>query len=30
MGTTKDIRESVQAELIFDPLVDATDVRSRT
>jgi osmotically-inducible protein OsmY len=26
MGTTKDIRESVQAELSFDPLVDATDV----
>ena len=26
MGTTKDIRESVQAELTFDPLVDATDI----
>jgi hypothetical protein len=29
MGTTKDIRESVQAELAFDPLVDATDITVR-
>jgi osmotically-inducible protein OsmY len=29
MGTTKDIRESVQDELTFDPLVDATDVTVR-
>jgi osmotically-inducible protein OsmY len=29
MGTTKDIREAVQAELTFDPLVDATDVTVR-
>ncbi|MFD3457776.1 BON domain-containing protein [Streptomyces sp. NPDC058691] len=26
MSKTKDIRESVEAELIFDPLVDATDI----
>jgi osmotically-inducible protein OsmY len=26
MGTTKDIRAAVQAELAFDPLVDATDI----
>jgi osmotically-inducible protein OsmY len=29
MGTTKDIREAVEAELNFDPLVDATDVLVR-
>ena len=29
MGTTKDTREAVQAELIFDPLVDATDITVR-
>ena len=29
MGTTKDIREAVQAELSFDPLVDATDITVR-
>jgi osmotically-inducible protein OsmY len=29
MGTTKDIREAVQAELTFDPLVDATDITVR-
>ncbi|HEV2260579.1 MAG TPA: BON domain-containing protein [Streptosporangiaceae bacterium] len=29
MGTTKDIRESVQAELTFDPLVDAADITVR-
>jgi osmotically-inducible protein OsmY len=29
MGTAKDIREAVQAELIFDPLVDATDITVR-
>jgi len=29
MGTTKDIRESVRAELTFDPLVDATDITVR-
>jgi osmotically-inducible protein OsmY len=29
MGTTKDIRDSVQAELSFDPLVDATDITVR-
>jgi osmotically-inducible protein OsmY len=29
MGTTKDIREAVQDELIFDPLVDATDITVR-
>ena len=29
MGTTKDIREAVQAELGFDPLVDATDITVR-
>jgi osmotically-inducible protein OsmY len=26
MGSTKDIREAVEAELTFDPLVDATDI----
>jgi osmotically-inducible protein OsmY len=26
MSSTKDIREAVEAELIFDPLVDATDI----
>jgi osmotically-inducible protein OsmY len=26
MGTTQDIHDAVQAELIFDPLVDTTDV----
>jgi osmotically-inducible protein OsmY len=26
MSNTKDIREAVEAELIFDPLVDATDI----
>jgi len=26
MGTTKDIREAVEAELRFDPLVDRTDI----
>jgi osmotically-inducible protein OsmY len=29
MGTTKDIREAVRAELSFDPLVDATDITVR-
>jgi osmotically-inducible protein OsmY len=29
MGTTKDIREAVEAELTFDPLVDATDITVR-
>ena len=29
MGTTKDIREAVQAELSFDSLVDATDITVR-
>jgi osmotically-inducible protein OsmY len=29
MGTTQDIHDAVQAELIFDPLVDATDVTIR-
>jgi osmotically-inducible protein OsmY len=29
MGTTKDIREAVQAELTFDPLVNATDITVR-
>jgi osmotically-inducible protein OsmY len=29
MGTTKDTREAVLAELIFDPLVDATDITVR-
>ena len=29
MGTTKDIRDAVQAELAFDPLVDATDITVR-
>jgi osmotically-inducible protein OsmY len=26
MGKTKDIREAVEAELLFDPLVDSTDI----
>ena len=26
MGTTKDIREAVEAELEFDPLVDDADI----
>jgi osmotically-inducible protein OsmY len=29
MSTTKDISDSVQAELTFDPLVDATDITVR-
>jgi len=29
MGTTKDIREAVEAELTFDPLVDAADITVR-
>jgi len=29
MGTTKDVRAAVQAELAFDPLVDATDITVR-
>jgi len=29
MGATKDIRATVQAELAFDPLVDATDITVR-
>jgi len=29
MGTTKDIREAVEAELRFDPLVDETDIAVR-
>jgi len=29
MGTTKDIREAVEAELTFDPLVDAADIAVR-
>ncbi len=29
MGTTKDVRDAVQAELTFDPLVDATDITVR-
>ena len=29
MGTTKDIREAVEAELAFDPLVDAADITVR-
>ncbi len=29
MGTTKDIREAVEAELTFDPLVDATNITVR-
>ena len=29
MGTTKDIREAVEAELGFDPLVDPTDIAVR-
>jgi BON domain len=29
MGTTGDIRAAVQAELSFDPLVDATDITVR-
>ena len=26
MGTTKDVRDAVQAELTFDPLVDAIEI----
>ncbi len=26
MGTTRDIREAVEAELRFDPLVDSADI----
>jgi osmotically-inducible protein OsmY len=29
MGATKDVRAAVQAELAFDPLVDATDISVR-
>lgn len=29
MGTTKDVRDAVQAELTFDPLVDATEITVR-
>jgi osmotically-inducible protein OsmY len=29
MGTAKDVRAAVQAELTFDPLVDATDITVR-
>jgi osmotically-inducible protein OsmY len=29
MGTTKDIREAVEAELRFDPLIDAMDITVR-
>jgi osmotically-inducible protein OsmY len=29
MGTAKDVREAVRAELSFDPLVDATDITVR-
>jgi osmotically-inducible protein OsmY len=29
MSSTKDIREAVEAELIFDPLVDATDISAK-
>jgi osmotically-inducible protein OsmY len=29
VGTTKDIREAIEAELAFDPLVDATDITVR-
>jgi osmotically-inducible protein OsmY len=29
MGTSKDVREAVQAELDFDPLVDASDITVR-
>jgi hypothetical protein len=27
MGKTKDVRAAVEDELIFDPLVDPTDIR---
>jgi hypothetical protein len=30
VGKTKDIREAVEAELAFDPLVDAANMPSRT
>ena len=30
MGKTKDIREAVEAELAFDPLVDPATSSSRT
>ena len=29
MGTTRDIRDAIEAELAFDPLVDATDIMVR-
>ena len=29
MGTTKDIRDAVEAELKYDPLIDATDITVR-
>ena len=29
VGTTRDIRDAIEAELAFDPLVDATDIRVR-
>src|SRR5712671_7315782 len=29
MGTTKDIREAVEAELTYDPLIDPTDISVR-
>ena len=29
MGTTNDIREAIEAELAFDPLVDTTDITVR-
>src|SRR6266852_7615328 len=29
MGTTKDIRDAVEAELTYDPLIDATDITVR-
>ena len=29
MGTTRDIRDAIEAELAFDPLVDATDIMIR-
>jgi osmotically-inducible protein OsmY len=29
VGATKDIREAIEAELAFDPLVDGTDITVR-
>ena len=29
VGKTKDIREAVEAELAFDPLVDATNITTK-